>query len=470
MNWRTKAFYGLGQAAESIKTYGFGTLLLLYYNQVLGLSGTWSGIAVFIAIGFDAVTDPAIGSWSDGFRHRWGRRHLFMLGGAVPLGIFYFFLFWPPEGLSQFQLFLWFTVFAVLSRTALTFFHVPYLSLGAELSPDYQERTQIVALRTAFGMLASITVVALAWNFFFVETPENPSPQLERAPYFRYALLSAAVMSGMMVVSAWGTLAAGQGLSRVAEARPPFSLGQVYRDLYMALRNPSFAALFWGTLLFMVYFGVHNALNMHLWTFFWLLETESIEYAQYSALLGGLAGLLFIGRFHRWFDKRQTLIAGVILTTATATVPVALALAGWMPTDPQVLVPILMVAAVFSFFGAIHAAASGASMMGDIADEHELAHGTRQEGVYFGSHSFAQKCTTALGTLFAGLTLDLVRFPANSVPGEVPETVLFNFGLVYVGIVVMVVAALWVFWPYDMTRERHAAIRTQLAARGEAGS
>ncbi|MDP6374372.1 MAG: MFS transporter [Kiritimatiellia bacterium] len=50
VSWRIKSFYGLGQAAESIKNFGFGTLLLLYYNQVLGLSGTYSGIAVFIAV------------------------------------------------------------------------------------------------------------------------------------------------------------------------------------------------------------------------------------------------------------------------------------------------------------------------------------------------------------------------------------------------------------------------------------
>ncbi|MFP6814420.1 MAG: MFS transporter, partial [Pseudomonadales bacterium] len=141
IGWRIKFFYGMGQAAESIKNFGFGTLLLLYYNQVLGLSGTYSGIAVFIAVAFDAVSDPAVGSWSDGFRHRLGRRHLFMYVSALPLGVTYYFLVWPPSELSEFGLFVWFTTFAVLSRTALTFFHVPCLSLGAEMSLDYQERT-----------------------------------------------------------------------------------------------------------------------------------------------------------------------------------------------------------------------------------------------------------------------------------------------------------------------------------------
>jgi len=465
ISWRIKAFYGMGQAAESIKNFGFGTLLLLYYNQVLGLSGTLSGIAVFIAVAFDAVSDPTVGSWSDGFRHRLGRRHLFMYAGAVPLGVTYYFLFWPPEGLTEFQLFLWFTTFAVLSRTALTFFHVPYLSLGAEMSLDYQERTQIVALRTAFGMFASLIVVVLAWNFFFVETTDNTSPQLQRSPYFKYALLSAVTMTVMMMLSTWGTQPLIPKLTQTSADHPAFSIKQVYRDLYDALKNPSFSALFWGSLIFMIYAGVHGALSMHVWTFFWELETSGIEYAQYGAIAGGLVGLALVGTFHRLLDKRMTLILGVILTSLAGTIPVALKLMDLMPEDQSILVPILVCIAVLSTIGILHAGVSGASMMGDIADEHELKHGRRQEGVYFGSHNFALKCTGAVGNLVAGFALDIVKFPVKSRPGEVPVDVLFDFGLIYVVIIVMVVAALWVFWPYDMNRDRHAGIRAELSRR-----
>ena len=462
---RIKFFYGIGQAAESIKNFGFGTLLLLYYNQVLGLSGTYSGIAVFIAVAFDAITDPAVGSWSDGFRHRLGRRHLFMYVGALPLGITYYFLFWPPSELSEFQLFLWFTTFAVLSRTALTLFHVPYLSLGAEMSLDYQERTQIVALRSAFGMMASLLVIIIAWNFFFVETPENSTPQLSREPYFRYASMSALIMTVMMVISTWGTRSIIPSLQQAGPNHPGFSFKQVYVDLFTALKNPSFFALFWGSLLFAVYSGIHGALSMHVQTFFWELETYGIEYSQYGAIAGGLLGLTAVSTLNRLLDKRMTLIVGVLLFCAAGTLPILCGMFDLMPEDHAVLVPILVMVAILSTFGIILAGVSGASMMGDIADEHELKHNRRQEGVYFGSHSFAMKCTSAVGNLAAGFALDIINFPVNSKPGEVPEAVLFNFGLVYVAIVLVVAVALKVFWPYAMSREYHSEIRAALAGR-----
>ena len=465
LNWRVKTFYGLGAAAEAIKNFGFGTLLLLYYNQVLGLSGTYSGIAVFIAIAFDAISDPAVGSWSDGLRHRLGRRHPFMYFGAVPLGITYYLLFWPPLGLTEFQLFLWLTTFAVLSRTALTFFHVPYLSLGAEMSQDYHERSEIVAIRHAFGMIGALVVIATAWNFFFIKSDENPSPQLVRDSYFHYALLSAGLMTAMMLISTWGSQRLVPHLPQVTKEHPPFSFKQVYVDIYDALQNRSFAALFWGSLIFAITAGIVTALSMHALTFFWEIGSNGIEYTQYGGVAGGLVGIALTPWLNRLVDKRMTLIIGVEIFAVVVSVPPLLKLAGVVAVDSPIVLPMLVAAAFLTFVAMIFANVSAMSMMGDLSDEHEVLHRKRQEGVYFGSHSFGMKATGAVGNLVAGFALDLISFPVNSKPGEVPDTVLFEFGLLYPGLVILIGIALWVFWPYSMSSARHARIVEELSER-----
>lgn len=470
ISFTKKILFGIGQSAESIKNFAFGTLLLLYYNQVLGLPGTYSGIAVAIALAFDAVTDPAMGSWSDGFRHRLGRRHLFMIYSLVPLGISYFLLFWPPDGLSDFGLFLWLTVFAILSRSALTLFHVPYLALGAEMSSNYQERSQIAAIRQGVGMLSSLLVVLLTWNYIMVATPAEPNPQLLREPYFEFAVVSAVIMLALMAVSIFGTLSLIPSLSVTQNDHPNFSLRRVYRDIFDALKNKQFFALFWGSLLFMVFMGVQSSLAMHTKTFFWELDVAGIKYVQYAGIVGGILGLFLLGPFHRLFDKRMTLIIGVVVYTGCATLPIALQLVGWMPSDLKALTWALIAAQLIGYAGIIHAGVSGVSMMGDIADQHELDHGRRQEGVYFGSHNFALKCTTALGNLIAGFALDFVNFPVNSVPGAVPGEVLFDYGIVNLALVFMAAVGIWVFLPYSLSRERHAQIQEQLAGRREADS
>ncbi|MCS5573744.1 MAG: MFS transporter, partial [Pseudomonadales bacterium] len=62
---KTKFFYGTGAAAEAAIGIVFNTFNFLFYNNVLGLSGTLTGLAVTIAVVFDAISDPVMGSISD---------------------------------------------------------------------------------------------------------------------------------------------------------------------------------------------------------------------------------------------------------------------------------------------------------------------------------------------------------------------------------------------------------------------
>ena len=93
-----KLSYGVGQLSDGIKQSAFTTFLFFYYNQVLGLSGSLAGTAALLALLVVAVTDPMVGQYSDRFDSRWGRRHPFMLAGAVPFGLAMVLLFSPPAG------------------------------------------------------------------------------------------------------------------------------------------------------------------------------------------------------------------------------------------------------------------------------------------------------------------------------------------------------------------------------------
>ena len=46
----TKLFYGLGSVAYGVKDNGFSSLLLLFYNQVLGLPSAMVGLAIMICL------------------------------------------------------------------------------------------------------------------------------------------------------------------------------------------------------------------------------------------------------------------------------------------------------------------------------------------------------------------------------------------------------------------------------------
>ncbi|MDE0690706.1 MAG: MFS transporter [Gammaproteobacteria bacterium] len=457
-------WHGAGRAGQSVQGFALG-FLFLYYNQVVGLSGALTGLALAVASVVDAISDPTVGSWSDGFKSRFGRRHPFMFASILPVAGLFVLLFMPPDGLSQMGLFLWFTVTFSLMRTALTLFNLPYLALGAEVTQDYLDRTRIAAWRSMIGQGSALVVAAIAWNFVFRSTPENPTPQLDAEPYLPFAIVSALVMAALMGLSSWKTMDAIPHLPTMGASGRRFHVKHIYRDLFDALHSVSFRSLFLGHLVCNIYWGTTGALALHLKTFFWQLESVAIQWWQYAGIVGGMVGVPFTMFFNRIFDKKWTVILGVVVCVLGATGPVIASLFGLMPTSYAVLAVLLVGFAFLSSYAIEPVGVTVASMMGDMADEHELRKGTRQEGVYFAAFSFADKCTGAVGPLLAGVAIDIVGLDPGSKQGEVPASVLFDFGLVYAVIAVFVMGAIWVFWPYNLNRRRHTEIVERLRER-----
>src|SRR5580692_9296080 len=123
-SFRTKVYYGLGSIAYGVKDYGFGTLLLFYYNQVVGLPAFLVSAAIAAVLVFDAFADPIVGQISDNLRTKWGRRHPFMYASALPVAVSYFFLWNPPHWSHQ-ALFAYLIVVSIIVRTFISMYEVP---------------------------------------------------------------------------------------------------------------------------------------------------------------------------------------------------------------------------------------------------------------------------------------------------------------------------------------------------------
>ncbi len=159
--------YAVGNVPFSVKEAAFANFVVFYYTQVNGLSGSLAGLAMFFALTWDAISDPVVGSWSDNFRSRWGRRHPLLVAGALPTTALFLALFAPPQGMSEMGIFAWLLGVSILLRTTLTVYFVPYTAMGAELSTDYDQRTAIAKARVTLGWIAGMALPAIAFTFFF---------------------------------------------------------------------------------------------------------------------------------------------------------------------------------------------------------------------------------------------------------------------------------------------------------------
>jgi GPH family glycoside/pentoside/hexuronide:cation symporter len=470
-----KFAFGTGQIAEAIKTNSLEFFLLFYYVQVLHLDPILAGTALLLALVVDGITDPIIGALSDNFHSRLGRRHPFMYAAAIPFGLMFYLLFSPPEGLAGNGLFIWLTFFAITLRVMMTFFLVPYYALGAELTENYSERTALVAIRNMLSFLAAMALSMVAFMVFFKATDEYPQGQLNPNAYPAFAFTFAIVAVIAILISARGTQSQIPYLHASKKEGAVFSgsfknfYQYFYKGLGDVLKNRAFLSIFLVSITFFILSGLQRALVLHMNTYFWALETSRMQFMFYAFFASTVITIPFVKFIIDWLDKKRTMYVGLTVILTSFVLPTILRLIGLFPdNDSSLLLPLLIFSQITTGFGMAIMVVGMGSIMADIADDQELHTGKRQEGLIFSFVTFAMKATSGAGHFFAGLALSIISFPTEEAvkPGDIPEEVLFNLGMIYgPSVLVFGLVCFYFFSFYSITRESHEQTLETLATR-----
>lgn len=429
----TRVVFGVGSASEAIHSISFNIFCFFYYVQVLGVPGTLIGIVAAIAIIIDAISDPAVGMLSDRLRTRLGRRHPLMLLAALPLGLCFAALFSPPAGQSDVFLAGWMLVFAAGTRIALTFFHVPHLAFGAELDASRIGRTKTMSWHAAFIWVGGAACHFIGLTFFF-DGPRAPDSGLLRADsYPLYGMVWGAVLSVVVLISALFTLNRVRYLP-TPNAAERASTRELLRDFAEVFSNRNYLWLLAGLVLYAATSGMHDAFSSHLVFYYFELAESQFRFYGVAALVGYALGFAVTAYLHKRIGKVALLAITAFGCTVASSASVWLRMLGLFPDNgsPMIFPSLLFLA--FLFYGQqCMLIISVASLLGDIADEHELLQGRRREGVFFASRSFFGKATSAIGHMLVGIILDVIDFPlgADVLPGTVDEEVIYNMGVSY---------------------------------------
>jgi Na+/melibiose symporter-like transporter len=457
-----KLAHGFGASALGIKEGGFNYFLLLFYGTVVGLEPGLVGLAILIALVFDAISDPIMGYWSDNFRSSLGRRHPFMYAAALPVGLSYFLLWNPPEW-GQTGLFLYLTALAILIRTFITAYETPSSALLPELSRDYEERTSLQAYRLFFGWAGGNLMSVLMFGVLLT----GPLGMRDREGYETYGIIASIVIFIAIVLSAMATHHRIPTLSQPGERTDSFSFGRVFREMYETLSERSFIALFVATVIFSVALGLNTSLAFLMLNYFWgFSEAQIFIWTATVFLSAGLALLIapIIGR--RLGKKRATIALGLLAFTIQPS-PYLLRLAGLMPEngDP-VLFPILLAVNLIDLALIIAVQILSYAMIADLVESNQLKTGRRNEGVYYAAMTFTRKSTQGLGVLSAGLVLSAISFPQGADPSEVPAETLWWLGAAYApSLLVLWMLALFCLSRYKIDKAQHEANLAALAQR-----
>ena len=461
---RNRLLYSSGIISHGLKESGMAVFVLFYYKQVLGLSGTLTGLAIAISIIWDGISDPLVGAWSDRLRSRIGRRHPLMIAAVIPMAAGFVMLYGPPNNVlgDQFQLFTWLLISILLVRTTLTFFMVPYLALGAEIVDDYHERSQLAGMRTNIAWFICTLVSASALIFLF-----NQENGLDgRFVIDNYRLFG--WINGFLVILFSAICIAGTWHCIPRLASRAVHAGQhVLRDAISTFQNKSFRSL---VILDMGLGGISSitaTLLMVTYTYFWQLNaTQTSLLFAGPIILAVLLSAVFSGRLNRLLEKQQVLRLSCSVSMINLLWLTPLRLLDLLPDNSSLVIALIFANWTVHTTMTILRVIVVHSLLADIVDEQELATGRRQEGVIFAVAFFSAKFISGFSYLIAGPFLDLIGLEAGARPDEVSGTVIWGLGLIMgPGLAIITLLPMWMSFKVTLNHASQVEVRQALSRR-----
>lgn len=416
------AGYGLGALAFGVAaTVLSGSVLQLYFNQVIGLPAAWVGTAIMATIIIDSITDPLIGRFSDRLRTPWGRRHVLMYASAIPSGLGVYLMWQAPATWAPATLLAFMVAMLLFVRVATSFFEVPARALAPELAPGYHDRTGLIAWRFVFYVGGGAVLNAILYQVYLREDAANPLGVLNRERYAEFGAMAAILIVAVILVSSLSTHRRIRDFHVPPEGSTTFA--EAFAELKAAFANRRLVSLLFATMLNGfgggLWFGCYAYLALN----YWALSPQEYSYVLLASSASSVVSLFITPRVSARMGKRAFMMTCYFGWLIFFTMPFLANWAGLMPEGGAPLV-IALVAFAFielTFAYGVHTVLN--SMLTDATDDVAARTGRRSEGVMFAVYGLLDKWGIALGAFAAGLVLAFIAFPMGAAPGTVDPAI-----------------------------------------------
>jgi glycoside/pentoside/hexuronide:cation symporter, GPH family len=465
------AFACSGIPTTGIISTGIDYFLFFFYSQVVGLSAALTGLALAIALTFDAVFNPLMGYFSDHWRSRLGRRLPFMYASILPLTALYVLVWYPPAGApTQWILFGYLLTLMILLRLSMAMFDAPVRTLVAELTPDYDERTRLASLPTsASWFIGSVMTIAI-YAIWLKDTPEHVIGQTNIMGYQQAAIACGAVILASLLFS---TVGLHPEIPRLHMRAPEQTAGlrEMVRSFDQLLQNRSMRALLLSSLFVGTGLGATASLWVYQYGFFYGMRSEQMSMLTVVEALASFAVAPVIRRYVVKGDKKVMAIRFLIASVAISMILPPLLCLHWLPERGSRGLWYLLTSYDFlSQLLWIVTASIVYSLYADVTDDVVLRIGKRLEGAIFACQTFVERVATACGALIAGLLLTMIHYPTAADNSRISAEVLARLGLSYMGVwFVFVSIGIWFLSSYEITRSMQAA-EVEVLERSDSGT
>lgn len=437
---RLKKFYGPGGFAENISVNAVAQLVNPVFAIALGVDPVLVGWAMAIPRLLDAFTDPLMGSISDNWKGKFGRRRPFIAFGALFSGLCVAGLWWTPEAASTDFQFYWLLSALLVSTVGTTSFAVPYVALGMETASSKNERTSWMAWRSFFHKLSGVGV---QWMYYLVTLS-----------VFTGTLMGAKVVGAIvgLVIVITGLLPA---IFITEKAHPAQTVERVplMKSWGLTMKDRNFLVVAIATVLIFSSILLVDTLGFFLMVYN-VFGGDEAKMGFFKGIGGStfhIVGILCIplmAAFAKKVGKRRAFE----FCTASIVIGGIIKLFVYVPNaDWLVIIPNFFLAP-----GLVAVIVLAPSLMADVAAYDEEQNGTSRQGMYAASLAWVTKLALSLTAVGSGYVLKFSGWVHEAGIDQAPGTFDKMRWVFSMGTIALAIAATLVLRLYNLEKKEKA--------------
>jgi GPH family glycoside/pentoside/hexuronide:cation symporter len=456
-----KIAFGSGSLTNQLFPAALGVFMIVLVLS-LKMNPILAGLLAALPRLIDAVMDPIMGFISDNTVSRWGRRKPYIFVGAIITGIV-FMVMWQlyPEN-GQTYNFFYFLAMSFFFYVGYTIFAAPLIGLGYEMTPDYGERTRLMAISQFMGQIAWM-IAPWFWVIIYNVNIYPSAPEGARN-------LSVWVGAICLILGIMPALFCKEIDQDRLTGRTDLSANQFFNNMKILFKsmkqivsNKSFLRLCGAT--FLIFNGFQMIAQFAFFIIiFYLFNGNTNAAGQWPAWFGtasALATAFLVIPVITLISAKVGKKNAFIISTIISIVGYSLKWWAFSPGNPWLMfLPLPLIS-----FGIGGLFTLMMSMTADVCDLDELINGMpRKEGTFGAVYWWMVKLGTALALLGSGVVLNMVGFDQN-ITVQTAETITkLRVADILIPSITGILAIL-VMWKYDITEKRAHEIRALLVER-----
>lgn len=455
-----KIAFGIGMFANQMFPAILGIFMVVLVEDLKFTGLMWAMIYLFPRL-FDAITDPIMGFISDNTKSKWGRRRIYVIIGGLVMGVSYIFMWQLFKDNSVQYNFWYFFIWSVVFYLGLTFFSVPYVAMGYEMSDDFHERTSIMAIAQWIGQWAWV-IAPLFWIIMY--DPEwFPSAEVAVRKLAVWVAIPCAFCAIVPALFIKGESTLDKDYEPLNFSNVGGSLKKILKSFVEAFKIKEFRKLCGAT------FFIYNAfMAVSSLTFFVIVyklfngDTEASGiWVSLFGCLGALGTTFIVIPIVANLAKRMGKKKAFMICQSISIVGYIMLYFLFVPGKPWLYIIALP---LFSFgIGSLFTIMM--SMTADVIDVDELNTGKRREGIFGAIYWWMVKVGFAIAGAFSGLIIWLVGFNAD-LPTVDQQGSVDGLHAVFCFFPVLgTIAAMYIMKDYTIDEARASEIRAELEKR-----